>query len=232
MAGKATRHGRCAYRDDALAGPHRAHGRAGSWSSRNDLAQREDWAKCLIFLVAWGGIEKSPAGRAIARSLLFVQPWGTRWGTPNWPSENRNLQLHPTDKSGRRTTLSHLRQASPSCAPGCGTGPDWSYGRDRDVEREGLPREVLDRLAASYQRIGKARFLRRSAWTRARRRGFERPCERGSTILRAITSRAIKGERLISIRSTLRQGRHRVARDQCELRPMRPFAAASILRPK
>jgi hypothetical protein len=60
----------------------------------------------------WGGIEKPAVARPSTRSHQFVQPWGTRWGTPNWPSENRNLQLHTTDNSGRRTTLSHLRQAA------------------------------------------------------------------------------------------------------------------------
>lgn len=54
---------------------------------------------------AWGGIEKSSASHASTCSHQFVQLGGTRWGTPNWSSESRNLQLRTIDKSAPRGAL-------------------------------------------------------------------------------------------------------------------------------
>lgn len=53
----------------------------------------------------WGGIEKSSASHASTCSHQFVQLGGTRWGTPNWSSESRNLQLRTIDKSAPRGAL-------------------------------------------------------------------------------------------------------------------------------
>ena len=50
-------------------------------------------------MVAWGGIKRSTTSRANTCSNYRPISWGTRWGTPNRPAENRKLRLRTTDIS-------------------------------------------------------------------------------------------------------------------------------------
>jgi hypothetical protein len=75
---------------------------AENYKRQKQQRLRAAWAlRRLGFLVAWGGIQKSSAARASIRSHQFVQPLGTRRGTPDRPLARWQMWFrttgHPTN---------------------------------------------------------------------------------------------------------------------------------------